>query len=222
MKVIITGATGMVGKSVLMECLNDDRVNQVLVLTRRSTGLMHPKLKELLHEDFLNFATVAEELAGYDACFHCMGVSAVGKSEADYTRLTYAVTTGLATTLLEQNPGMVFNYVSGTGSDSSEKGRIMWARVKGRTENAILNMGFKDAYAIRLGGLIPSKGIKSRTGWVNTMLVIFSPLFPLMKRMKSITTSEKLGQAMINSLYYPQKGKHLENREINQLASAQP
>ena len=215
MKVIITGVTGMVGKSV-----KNDQIDQVLAVTRSALDLEHPKLKQLIHADFLNLNPIIDQLEGYDACFHCMGVSVVGLNEEKYTRLTYDLTVHWADTLHTLNPDMVFNYVSGTGSDSSEKGRIMWARVKGRTENYVLNKGFKDAYAIRLGGLIPAPGIRSRTGWINTLLLVFRPFFGLMKKMKSITTSEKLGRAMINSTRYPQEKKHLENPDINALANA--
>ena len=220
MKVIITGVTGMVGKSVLLECLKSDQIDQVLAVTRTVLDLEHPKLQQLIHADFLDLNPVIDRLEGYDACFHCMGVSVVGLNEQQYTRLTYDLTAHWADTLYRLNPGMVFNYVSGTGSDSSERGRVMWARVKGRAENYVLNKGFKDAYAIRLGGLIPATGIRSRTGWINTLLAIFRPLFPLMKNLNSITTSEKLGRAMINSLFHPQERKHLQNPQINALAKA--
>lgn len=220
MKVIITGVTGMVGKSVLLESLKSDKVEKVLAVTRNKLPMVHPKLEQLQHADFLDLGPVKEQLKGYDACFHCMGISAVGKSEKEYTKYTYELTAHWADTLYELNPGMVFSYVSGTGSDSSEEGRVMWARVKGRAENKVLNTGFKDAYAFRLGGIIPAKGIRSRTAWINVMLTIFRPFFGLMKGMKSITTSEKMGKAMINSALYPQQQKHLENPQINELATA--
>ena len=220
MIVIITGSTGMVGKSVLHQCLKDERVTQVLVVNRSSVGISHPKLKEVLHSDFLDLSAINEELRGYDACFHCMGVSVVGKNEEDYTRFTYGITAEWADRLYDLNPDMVFNYVSGTGSDSSEKGRVMWARVKGRAENMVLNKGFKDAYAIRLGALIPGPGIKSRTGWINTFVVLMKPFYGLLKKMRSVITSEKLGLAMINAVLYPQELKHLENRQLNELAAA--
>lgn len=210
----------MVGKSVLHQCLKDERVTQVLVVNRSSVSMIHPKLKEVLHSDFLDLSPIHDELVGYDACFHCMGVSAVGKSEEEYTRFTYDITEEWANRLYEINPEMVFNYVSGTGTDSSEKGRMMWARVKGRTENMVLNKGFKDAYAIRLGALIPGQGIRSRTGWINTLVTIMRPFFGLMRNMKSMITSEKLGLAMINTVLYPQAQKHLENKQLNVLALA--
>ncbi len=158
MKVIITGSTGMVGKSVLLECLRSNEVEQVLVVNRRSLKMAHPKLKEVLHADFLDLSVIKEELQGYDACFHCMGVSAVGMKEQEYTRLTFDLTAHWVKTLHELNPDMVFNYVSGAGTDSSERGRSMWARVKGKTENMVLRKGFKDAYAFRPGGILVEKG----------------------------------------------------------------
>ena len=220
MKIIITGVTGMVGKSVLLESLNSEKVEKVLAVSRSPLPLMHPKLEQLQHANFLDLEPIRQQLSGFDACFHCMGISSVGKGEEEYTKFTYDLTAHWADTLYELNPNMVFSYVSGTGSDSSESGRVMWARVKGRAENKVLNTGFKDAYAFRLGGLIPAKGIRSRTGWINVLLAVFRPFFGLMKGMKSITTSEKLGRAMINSALYPQAQKHLENPQINQLAMA--
>ena len=210
----------MVGKSVLLESLRSDKVEKVLAVTRNPLDIEHPKLEQLQHGNFLDLQPVKASLKGYDACFHCMGISVVGKTEEEYTKFTYDLTAHWADTLYELNPEMVFSYVSGTGSDSSESGRIMWARVKGRAENKVLNTGFKDAYAFRLGALIPAKGIRSRTGWINGMITVFRPFFGLMKNMKSMTTSEKLGKAMINSALYPQAQKHLQNPDINALAEA--
>jgi hypothetical protein len=147
-----------------------------------------------------------------------MGVSSAGLSERKYTEVTYTMTLALAATLYSIHPGMVFCYVSGAGTDSSEKGRMMWARVKGKTENRILNMGFKDAYAFRPGVILPERGIKSKTKSYNAMYVLVRPLFPLLKRMKSITTSSKLGRAMIHVYHHPQQKKHLGGADINKLA----
>ncbi|WP_431121096.1 epimerase [Flagellimonas flava] len=216
-KVIITGATGMVGKGVLLECLEDERISEVLVINRNPLGLSHTKLKEILLKDFVELESVKDQLMGYHACFYCMGVSVLGLNEQTYTQITYDITKKFADVLFDLNPNMVFNYVSGTGTDSSEKGRSMWARVKGKTENYILNKGFKDAYAFRPGGIIPEKGIKSRTGWYNAFYVITRPFFPLMKKSKNITTTTKIGKAMIHTLFHSQKMKHLENRAINAL-----
>lgn len=220
MKVIITGVTGMVGKSVLLECLKNDQVEKVLAVTRSALDLEDPKLEQLIHADFLDLSAVNAPLSGYDAIFHCMGISVVGKTEEEYSKFTFDLTAHWADTLYDLNPQMVFSYVSGTGSDSSEKGRVMWARVKGRAENYVLNKGFKDAYAVRLGGLIPAPGIRSRTGWINTLITVFRPFFGLMKNMKSMTTSENIGKAMINSARFPQEKKHLQNPDINALAKA--
>ena len=218
-KVIITGSTGMVGKGVLLECLDNPKIEEVLIINRRTLGMQHPRLKEVLLADFSTVESIKDQLEGYDACFYCMGVSSVGMSEEQYTTITYDVTKAFVDVLYELNRDMVFIYVSGTGTDSSEKSRIMWARVKGRTENMVLNKGFKDAYAFRPGAIIPEKGIKSRTGWYNTMYVIMRPFFPMMKRSKNITTTTKLGQAMINVLFSPASEKHPENVDINAFAS---
>lgn len=218
MKVIITGATGMVGKGVLYECLEDSRVKEVLVVNRHPLGLEHNKLKELLLSDFQNIVQHKDELKGYDACFFCMGVSVLGLSEKEYTSITYHITKAFADTLYDLNKEMVFNYVSGAGTDSSEKGRSMWVRVKGKTENYVLNKGFKDAYMFRPGAIIPEKGIKSRTGWYNAAYVLMRPFFSLLKKSKNITTTSKIGHAMINTVTASTQLKHLENIDINKRA----
>lgn len=218
MKVIITGATGMVGKGVLYECLEDSRVKEVLVVNRHPLGLEHNKLKELLLSDFQNIVQHKDELKGYDACFFCMGVSVLGLSEKEYTSITYHITKAFADTLYDLNKEMVFNYVSGAGTDNSEKGRSMWARVKGKTENYVLNKGFKDAYMFRPGAIIPEKGIKSRTGWYNAAYVLMRPFFSLLKKSKNITTTSKIGYAMINTVTASTQLKHLENIDINKRA----
>lgn len=218
MKVIITGSTGMIGQGVLLECIDDPAVKQVLIINRNSVGINHPKVQEIIHPDFADLSAIKSQLTGYDACFHCMGVSAAGMSEEKYTKITYGMSEELASTLYSSDPDMVFYYVSGTGTDSSEKGNSMWARVKGKTENMILNMGFKDAYAFRPGAIIPERGIKSRTPLYNFFYVLFRPFFPLMKRMKSVTTTRKLGRSMINLVNHPQDLKHLEGAEINRIA----
>lgn len=209
----------MVGKSILLEGIEDDRITEILLVNRSTVNLTHPKVKELLLNDFSNFSSIQNELEEYDALFHCMGVSAVGMSEQDYTKFTYEYTQSIVDTAYHANPNMLVNYVSGTGTDSSEKGRAMWARVKGKTENYILSKGFKDVYLIRLGGLIPEKGIVSRTGWYNTMYTIMRPLFPLMKKSKYLISTTNLGKALLNTLYYPQELKYLENKDLNKLAT---
>ncbi|MDN5215096.1 NAD-dependent epimerase/dehydratase family protein [Fulvivirgaceae bacterium BMA12] len=217
-KVIITGSTGMVGKGVLLECLESPQIAQVLVINRSSLGMQHPKLEEILLSDFTQIISIGDQLAGYDACFYCMGVSAVGMSEEKYTAITFDTVAAFADVLHEANTEMVFNYVSGAGTDGSEKGRSMWARVKGKAENMVLGKGFKDAYAFRPGMIIPEKGIKSRTGWYNAVYVVMRPFFSMLKRSQNITTTTKIGLAMINTLFHPLNLKYLENQDINMLA----
>ena len=218
-KVIITGSTGMIGKGVLLECLDSPNIEEVLIINRSSIGIKHPKLQEVLLKDFLQIETIKDQLKGYDACFYCMGISAVGMGEEAYTKITYTTTKAFADLLFGLNPEMVFVYISGAGTNSSEKGGAMWTRVKGRTENMVLKTGFKDAYAFRPGGIISERGIKSRTSWYNAMYFITRPLFPLFKRSKNITTTTKLGQSMINTLFYPRSQKVLEAPAINELAA---
>ena len=216
--VIITGSTGMVGKSVLLECIEHPSIKKILLINRSTLNFDHPKVNEVLLTDFTQMQTIQDQLIGFDACFHCMGISSIGKSEEEFTKITFNLTKILADTMYKQNKDMVFNYVSGTLTDSSEKGKTMWARVKGKTENYILNKGFKDAYMFRPGGIVPEKGIRSSTGWYNVLYVLLKPFFPLMKRNKNMTTTTKFGQAMINSLIFPTELKHLENENINHLA----
>ena len=218
LQVIVTGTTGMVGKGVLMECLDHPEVTSVLVINRKSLGMNHPKLKEVIHSDFTDLTPIKEELKGYNACFFCLGVSAIGMSEKVYSKITYDLTLHFANTVLNLNPDMYFNYVSGTGTDSSEKGRVMWARVKGKTENALLAMPFKNAYMFRPGIILPERGVKSSTGWYNAAYVVLRPFFPLLKKLSSVTTSVKVGKAMIHSVLYGYDKTVLENRDINVLA----
>lgn len=215
MKAIITGATGMVGKGVLLECLDDPKVEEVLVINRSKLGINHPKLKELIHKDFSDFSSKQKEPSGYDACFHCMGVSSAGMAEEKFSKLTFGFSKALAGALFQINSNMIFTYVSGAGTDSTEKGNRMWARVKGKTENMILNMGFKDAYVFRPGGILPERGIKSKTRLYNNLYILLRPFFPLLKRMKSVTTTSIMGRAMINLYFKPQALKHLESSDIN-------
>ncbi|SIQ63890.1 NAD-dependent epimerase/dehydratase family protein [Maribacter ulvicola] len=219
LNVIITGSTGMVGRSTLNECLVNDKIAEILVINRRPVGIMHPKLKEIIHLDFSDFSSLENELPQYDACFHCMGVSSVGKNEAEFTKYTYDVTKSLVDTCYAANPDMVFNYVSGAGTDASAKGKIMWARVKGKTENYVLNKGFKDAYMFRLGALLPEGDVSSGTSWYKYIYSIMKPFYPIMKKLKSVTTSSKFGKAMINSIAANQDLKYLEGVDINYLAT---
>jgi uncharacterized protein YbjT (DUF2867 family) len=216
--VIITGSSGMVGEGVLLECLDNELIEKVLVINRSSINKQHPKLEEVLLKDFTKIDSIGEQLKGYDACFFCMGTSAIGKSEEAYTVITYDTVAAFADVLYELNPEMVFNYVSGQGTDSSGKGSTMWARVKGKAENEVLNKGFKDAYAFRPGVIIPEKGIKSRTNWYQVFYSIMSPFYSLLKKSKNITTTTKVGLAMINTLTNSSQNKHLENKGINEMA----
>ena len=160
MKVIVTGATGMIGKGVLLECLDHKDITEVLFVGRRSLEMNHPKLKELLHSDFSEFETVKNQLMGYDTCYHCMGVSSANMDESTFTKLTYEFTMALMKVLYANNPQMTIAYVSGQGTDSTEKGKTMWARVKGKTENDIMKMGFKQVFAYRPGAIIPKRGVE--------------------------------------------------------------
>lgn len=216
LRVIITGTTGMVGKGVLLECLEHPAIAEVLVVNRSSIGMQHAKLKEVIHKDFHDLSPVKEQLQGYDACFFCLGVSVVGLNEEQYSRITYDLTLHFAETVI--NPDMVFTYVSGTGTDSTEQGRTMWARVKGKTENALLKMPFKAAYMFRPGIILPMKGIKSKTPLYNAAYTILRPFFGLMKNMASVTDTERVGKAMINVVLNGSSKTHLENKDINELA----
>lgn len=208
----------MIGKGILLECLQDTRIDKVLAINRRTLNITHPKLQEVLHKDFSDITPIRKYFVGCDACFYSMGVSALGKTVEEYNHLTFEIVKHWADTLYLINPLMVFNYVSGQGTDSSEKGRSMWARVKGKSENYIINKGFKSSTMFRPGLIIPEKGIKSQTSWYSHIYTLLTPLFPLLKKMESVTTTTKIGQAMINSLT---KGKGLgplENKGINQLS----
>ena len=221
MKAIITGATGMVGKGVLLECLDHEQVSEVLVIGRNPVDVKHPKLKELIHKDFSNFSGISAEFKGYDACFFCMGVSSVGMKEADYKRLTYDLTLALARELVRLNPEeMTFTYVSGVGTDSTEKGRTMWARVKGKTENDLLSLGFKQAFMFRPGAIIPLRGIKSRTKNYQFMYDYFTWLLRLIKAISpnSIVTTTQIGLAMINSVLKGYPENILHPKDILQLS----
>jgi len=219
MKAILFGATGMVGQGVLRECLIDGEVRSVLAVGRRATGQHHEKLRELVHRDFLDFSAAENELSGFDACFFCLGVSSVGMKEADYRRVTYDFTMAAARALARLNPGMTFVYVSGTGTDSSERGRTMWARVKGKTENDLFRLPFRAAYMFRPGVIVPLHGIKSRTKAVRVAYAAIGPLLPLVRAVfpKYVTTTELLGRAMINAAKHGAPTTLLENADINEL-----
>lgn len=182
MKVIITGSTGMVGKGVLLECLDDDRISAVLLVNRSRIDIKHPKIKEIILKDFTDLSTIQHDLKNYNACFHCMGVSSAGMKEEQYFELTFTITESLVNVLYNFNPNMTFIYVSGDGTDSTENSKTMWARVKGKTENLILNKGFKDAYAFRPGIILPERGVKSKTKLYNSLYILMRPIFPILKK----------------------------------------
>ena len=218
-KPIITGTTGMVGKGVLLECLESPDVESVLVINRKPLGLQHPKLKEVIHKDFFDLSAISVEMKGYNCCLFCLGVTSAGLNEKEYTHLTYDLTLKFAKAFIAENPGSLFTYVSGAGTDSTEKGRIMWARVKGRTENALLALPFKAAYMFRPGFIEPMKGIKSSTKLYNALYVILRPLFPLFRAMpKYATDTVRVGHAMINVATKGYAKKHLECTDINIIA----
>ena|ERR1700690_2688024 len=216
-KTIITGSTGMVGEGVLLECLRHPAVDQILVINRKPGGVSHPKLREIIHSDFFNLAPIEPQLAGYDACFFCLGVSSVGLSHEEYKKLTYDLTLNIAQLLARANSNMTFCYITGAGTDSSERGRIPWARVKGATENALLRL-FNRAYMFRPGFMKPTPGqrnVKSYYHWLAWVYPIGRALYPA-----GFCTLQELGQAMINAGIkgYPQP--ILEVKDIVQLAHA--
>jgi uncharacterized protein YbjT (DUF2867 family) len=219
MKIILFGATGMVGQGVLRECLADASVESVLAVGRRPTGQSHLKLREIAHDDFLDFSAIESQLTGCDACFFCLGVSSVGMDQERYRRLTHDITFAAATTLAKLNPGMVFIYVSGAGTDSTEQGRVMWARVKGKTENDLLRLPFRAAYMFRPAGIQPLHGIRSRTAWVQAVYVVAAPLLSLLNRVapKYMTTTEQLGRAMIKVARDGFPRPVLESEDINRV-----
>jgi uncharacterized protein YbjT (DUF2867 family) len=211
----------MVGAGVLKECLDDPRVQSVLAVGRTSCGIVHPKVEEVLHADFFDFAKLQNRFADCDACFFCLGVSSAGMKEADYHRLTYDLTLAAARTAVAANPGMTFCYVSGQATDSTERGRVMWARVKGRTENAILALPFKAAYMFRPGYIQPLKGVKSKTRIYQAIYDIVGPLYPLIRRLapRSVTTSVNVGLAMIRVAVDGYPRRLIETDDINRLAA---
>jgi hypothetical protein len=219
MKIILFGATGMVGQGCMRECLIDPEVETVLAVGRGPTGIQNAKLREIVHDNFLDFSTILSQLAGYDACFFCLGVSSLGMSEQRYRHLTYDITLAAATTLSRLNPGMVFVYVTGQGTDSSEQGRRMWARIKGKTENDLLKLPFKAAYMFRPAGIQPLHGVRSRTAWVQAIYVVASPLLTWLDRVapKYMTTTEQVGRAMIKVARDGYPKPVLESEDINRV-----
>jgi uncharacterized protein YbjT (DUF2867 family) len=214
MRVILFGATGMVGQGVLRECLLDPEVTDVLAVGRTPTGVTDPKLHEIVRKDLFDLAPVADEFAGYDACLFCLGVSSVGMNEETYRRITYDLTLAVARTMAEQRPGMRFLYISGAGTD--ESGRLMWARVKGATESALLRLDL-DAYMFRPGFIQPMDRVKSKTRLYRAAYAVTRPLFPLLRRVgpKFVTSSRILGRAMIAVAARGTDKRVLESADIN-------
>lgn len=217
-KVILTGATGMVGEGVLLACLDHPAVTAVLMVNRRPAGRQHPKLKECIVPDFFDLAPYAGQLTGYDACFFCAGISSVGMKEPEYNRITYDTTLHFAQELLHINPAMVFDYISGAATDSSEKGRVMWARVKGRTENALIRLPFKGVYNFRPGFMRPTPGQQNIKGIYKVIGGLYPVLRVLMPNM--VSTLQEVGLAMINSVLFGYSKQILEIKDIKLLAAA--
>lgn len=219
LRVIITGTTGMVGEGVLLECLNNPEVEQVLAVSRNPSGHQHPKLRELLHADFQDLTPIQDQLAGYNACFFCLGVSSMGMKEPEYRRLTYDLTLHFAQTLLPRNPGLTFCYVSGVGTDGTLKSRQMWARVKGETENALLQLGFQGAYMFRPGFMKATLGQQH----VLSYYKYFDWLYPVLRAVtpKYVSTLAEVGQAMIRVAQHGYLRKVLEVPDIIALANLQ-
>jgi len=221
LKVIITGATGMIGEGVLHECLQHAGIENVLVISRKACGYSHPKITEIIHNDFSDFSSLNDSLKGYNACYFCLGVTAVGKSEAEYTRLTYTLTLNFASTLATHNPGMTFCYISGAGTDSTEKGRSMWARVKGKTENDLMKLPFKQVFNFRPGGIEPFLPLKPaqtyyRTyrylGWLFSLMKVITPGY--------VIKLKDLAAAMINASLTGYPKNILEMKDMKLLAKA--
>ncbi len=223
-KVIITGATGMIGKGVLLECLDHQEIDMVLTIGRSALDLAHPKLQQIVHTDFLNYTSIEDQLKGFDACFLCMGISAAGLSEKKYRTITYDYTLSLAKTLHHLNPKMICTYVSGAGTDSTEKGRTMWARVKGKTENDLLDLGFRQAYMFRPGAIIPLRGIKSRTKSYQFLYDYFMWLVKLVKTISpnSVVNTTQIGLAMIHAALHGYEKKILTPKDIINLSKRNP
>jgi uncharacterized protein YbjT (DUF2867 family) len=220
MKVVLFGATGMVGQGALLECLRSPDVDAVLCVVRRPTGRHHEKLREAVQADVSDLSAIGEELSSCDACLFCLGVSSVGMSEADYRRITYDTTMAVAQELLARSPALTFVFVSGAGTDGSEQGRVMWARVKGATENALLRMPFKAAYMFRPGYIQPMDGIRASGRAMAALYAVVAPLYPVWKRLfpRHVTTTRRLGRAMIRAAAHGAPKRVLEVVDINALA----
>ncbi len=207
----------MVGQSVLRECLLEDKVQGIMTIGRTRTNQQHQKLRQIILQNVADLSTVESELTGYDACFFCLGVSSVGMKEDEYRKITYDMTLSVAQTLARLNPQMTFIYVSGSGTDSSEKGRSMWARVKGKTENDLLRLPFQAAYMFRPGAILPSHGVKSKTKLYQVFYDAMKPFYPLLKKLDIVITSEQLGKAMIQVAIGGYPRSLIENHELKKI-----
>jgi uncharacterized protein YbjT (DUF2867 family) len=221
MKVVIFGASGMIGQGVLRECLESEKVTSILAVGRSPCAVEHEKLEEILHADFTDYGPIEHRLGGFDTCLFCLGVSSAGMSEEDYRHITFDYTLCAAETLSRINPQMVFCYISGAGTDSSEKGRSMWARVKGMTENHLLEIPFKAVYLLRPGYIQPMTGIRSKTRLYQVMYTILGPFYPVWKTLfpNIVTNTELVGRAMIRVADEGYRQPILETRDINELAT---
>ncbi len=217
MNVVLFGATGMVGQGVLRECLLDRQVTKVLAIGRSAKGQPEKKLREIVHQNLFDFSVIESQLTGLDACFFCLGVASSGMKEEDYRHVTYDITLAAAQTLMKMNPGMTFIYTSGAGSDSTESGPTMWARVRGQTENALLRLPFKGVYIFRPAAIQPLNGITSKTAAYRISYALLKPVLPLLRAMfpKYITTTEKLGRAMLSVAKKGYSKTVLESADIN-------
>ena len=221
LKVIIIGSTGMVGKGALLECIDSPDVESILLINRNPIDVKHTKVKEIILKDLFQLESVRENLKGYDTCFYSLGITSVGTNETDYTRIMYELPMLMAKELKMINPDITFCFVSGAGTDSSEKGNAMWARVKGKAENDLIKLGFKKAFMFRPGFILPRRGIKSRTGWYNIFYAIAKPFAFILKRMpRNVTDTVTMGRAMINAAVIGYPKIILESVDINQLGKA--
>ncbi|MCR8656541.1 NAD-dependent epimerase/dehydratase family protein [Paenibacillus endoradicis] len=218
MKVIVYGVTGMIGQLALRECLLDPEVEKVIAIVRKSTNNKHPKYQEFVLSDISDLSSIQGNVTGFDACLYLIGVSSSGMSEADYTRITYEMTIKNAKQLVEFNPNMKIIYVSGMGADSTEQGKEMWARVEGKTENTLLSMPFKAAYMLRPAAILPMHGVRSKTAQYRILYNIIKPINPLLKRMKSVLTSEQLGQLILHLAKSGTTKEVLEKEKLKELA----
>ena len=210
----------MVGQGALRECLLDPKITNILIIGRSSIGRREQKLHEIVRKDLANISDIEDELRGYDACFFCLGATSAGLKEDEYRKLTYGLTLAVAQTLVRVNPGMTFIYVSGMGADGSEHGRVMWARVRGETENALLRLPFKAVYIFRPGFIQPLHGIQSKTKLYRALYAMLEPIYPLLRRLapKYVTTTENMGRAMINVVEHGAPKHVLEMADINDCA----